>query len=206
MKQRKRKRNEDELEDERLEKARTYSTGGRVRSTSIGSFLNGMFLIGRLSAPELQEGSEAANANNNGDALTAKLGKTAKRGKFRGNCSRDILGKLCRTVRHRPDLYSTQIPFWCNRTDTQKMMQCLFLLPHELIEWLATRYDPNELTGFTNAYMQQLFDDWLRSANIKEDAVACGLWGDAATYNTRDSIFMILMNVLSGTHHKRLKY
>ena len=39
---------------------RSYATGGRKRARDVGDFLSSMYLIGRLSAPELQEGAAAA--------------------------------------------------------------------------------------------------------------------------------------------------
>ena len=35
------------------------------------------------------------------------------------------------------------------------------------------------------------------------DVAVLGLWGDSAPYNTRDSLFLCLWNVLSGLHHLR---
>ena len=43
-------------------KQRTFSGGGRQRSNTIGGFLTGMYLCGRISAPDLQEGAWGTNA------------------------------------------------------------------------------------------------------------------------------------------------
>ena len=42
---------------------RSYATGGRKRARSIGEFVSGLYLVGRLSAPEVQEGAEAASSS-----------------------------------------------------------------------------------------------------------------------------------------------
>ena len=36
-----------------------------------------------------------------------------------------------------------------------------------------------------------------------EDIACIGLWGDGAPYHTRDSLNVLIFNVLSGTHNKR---
>ena len=39
---------------------RSYATGGRKRARTAGQFLTSLYLVGRLSAPELQEGASAS--------------------------------------------------------------------------------------------------------------------------------------------------
>lgn len=40
-----------------VKKMRSYATGGRSSSSNMGQFLSSMYLAGRFSAPELQEGA-----------------------------------------------------------------------------------------------------------------------------------------------------
>ena len=49
--------------DQPCKAGRAYATGGRQRSKDIGEYLHSMFVIGRLSAPELQEGASASRAS-----------------------------------------------------------------------------------------------------------------------------------------------
>ena len=38
---------------------------------------------------------------------------------------------------------------------------------------------------------------------MQERFLSLGVWGDAAPYAHRDSLYMLLFNVISGRHHKR---
>ena len=195
---------QDEHAQGELAKARDYATGGRRKANTIGNFLSSMYLIGRLSAPELQEGCAAATSSSCHDTTVADLAKCARTGKYRANCSRDVISKMAKKCRDRPSCYSTKIPFWCDKKDRRTLMECFFLLPHEIVHWLLERsQDVTEFVGFDNERMQKIFQDWKTKAGVHTDALALGLWGDSATYNTRDSIYMILMNILSGKKHKR---
>ena len=41
------------------------------------------------------------------------------------------------------------------------------------------------------------------SVSMGDDITVVGVWGDAAKLNTRDSVYAILFNVLSGVMHAR---
>ena len=47
---------------------------------------------------------------------------------------------------------------------------------------------------------------WMNEYNIPgdgSDVLVCGLWGDAAAFHTRDSILMLISNVISGVCNER---
>ena len=82
-----------------------------------------------------------------------------------------------------------------------------FLLPHEVFYSLIT---PDNLSEFTSIGEEKpelaaRRDAWCHSMGIKDLAniVMCGLWGDSAPYSTRDSLYVLLYNCLSGRHRTR---
>ena len=49
--------------------------------------------------------------------------------------------------------------------------------------------------------------DWMNRCNIPgdgSDLLCCGLWGDGASYHTRDQLNMLLFNCLSGIYRLRM--
>ena len=85
-----------DAEDEGKTKPRSHATCGRKRARTIGEFLASMYLAGRMSAPELQEGAAAANSANAGsssDALVADLASAGASGVHRGNAHTYVVSK-----------------------------------------------------------------------------------------------------------------
>ena len=115
-------------------KTKTFSTGGRQRAFTIGQFLTGLFTIGRLSAPELQEGSAASSSSSGrADATIKKLGKAGNNGKLTGNMSRDVMTTLGKTCK-KPPIYQTKITVWDSINNRQKRELCDFQLPYETLD------------------------------------------------------------------------
>ena len=122
----------EEQADNKQLKARTLFSGGRKRAHTLGAFLTGMCLAGRLSAPEVQEAAACA-AGSSVDPVVQDIARVGGRGSHRGNCHRDLMSKLG-SRSSMPDLYSATIKFW--DTDAQKQIEdeCHILLPHEVID------------------------------------------------------------------------
>ena len=184
---------------------RSYATGGRKKhSRTIGDFLKSMYVVGRVSAPEFQEGAEAQN-NSGNDPLCAEVAKSGNKGKHRGNMSRDVISKLEKRI-DKSQLYSTNICFWDAAAQCKIYDWCYFMLPHETIDHEINKTTLDEWVGFpNNSFLERTFSDWKQRMNISaaSNTVAVGLWGDSARYNTRDSLFMLLFNVLSGVIRTR---
>ena len=65
---------------EQTDTMRTWASGGRKRSRTLGEFLTGMYLVGRMSAPELQESAEQASASGPSSSSSGALGDLGKAG------------------------------------------------------------------------------------------------------------------------------
>ena len=71
-----------------------------------------------------------------------------------------------------------------------------------------------EVTGATSEWTdlapdsshKRVLDEWKESQSIDKgcEFAAAGLWADSATCHTRDSLFLVLFNILSGVFHHRL--
>ena len=97
-----------------MSRQRTFATGGRKRARTIGQYFTSMMLIGRLSAPELQEGAAAAknSSTNSCDTLIDELAKAGNAGSQRGNCHRDVVSKLGARAEGTPQCYAAKVKFW----------------------------------------------------------------------------------------------
>ena len=107
-----------------------------------------------------------------------------------------------------PDLYATECVFWDEDAQAQVKDDIHTLIPYEFLDYEI------ECKGNTNEYvdlplvhsLNSTKRDWMSSVglNCNPDTVAlAGLWGDSAVYHTRDSLFIILFNIISGVHHQR---
>ena len=57
-----------------------------------------------------------------------------------------------------------------------------------------------------NSPWRTVKQEWMLDQGIDgsgDDLALIGIWGDAAMYHTRDSLYMSLWNVISGEYHRR---
>ena len=169
------------LEDEPSARLRTFSSGGHKRVRTLGAYFRSLYLTGRISAPEFQEGAAAGSASGSTDALVRE-----HRRRHRGNCH-DVVSKLSKRY-DKPSLHSTQISFWDTDKHERTVQTCYFLLPHQIVEWLLSKAsDMSDYFDMSNASRQRTLKAWKHNFGlIGHRGVACGLWGDAATFHTRD--------------------
>ena len=111
-----------------------------------------------------------------------------------------------------PPLYQAYLPGWDEHRSQKRMFLTNFSLPHEMLDFMV---DPSEIQrwaafedGLKN--MQQVLSEWGNSLAppvdaVSEGFVSIGLWGDAAPYAHRDSIYLLTWQVLSGiiSRHRR---
>ena len=188
-------------------KVKTHRYVGRSTEVkSIGKFLKHMYLTGRISGPELQEGSAASVHSQASDAITDKMAKVGSSGNFRGNAHRDIMRSLNKST-DRPSVYQTNICFWNTRTDSQVWEPCDFSLPHEILDYEIGKTHIDDWVGIRdNVHLQSTFENWCADVGVNSsdpDLVALGLWGDSAVIGPSESLFVLLVNCLSGIYRKR---
>ena len=188
-------------------KVKTHRVGGRSRETrSIGSFLKEMYLIGRISGPEFQEGSAASVHSEASDPIVKKVGKTGNSGAHRGNTHRDIMNTLSKTS-DRPQVYETDICFWDARNASQVWQPCDFLLPHEILDYEIGKGRLEDWSSIrNNIHLQSTFEKWCGDVGLNSsdpDVLALGMWGDSAVIGHSESLFVLLINCLSGIVNKR---
>ena len=134
---------------EDVEKQRSYASGGRKRARSTGGFLTSLYAIGRLSAPELQEGASCVGGH---DALCEDLAASGNGGTLRGNVHRDVIRRLGRVKDSLPKVNATRISLWDPDLGKKILDTAHFLLPSEffdlqvakkharLLDWLCRRW------------------------------------------------------------------
>lgn len=186
------------------DKVKTHRVAGRMKSTNTGDFLKSLYLVGRLTGGEVQEGAEAAGSHS--DALCTKLAKVGAAGAHRGNCHRDImsiLGKGC----DRPEVYETDVWFWDAKRKEPVQKACHFLLVSEMMDYYVGRSNIEDWVGIRdNPHLQSTFETWCKAGGINHsdaDITALGMWGDSAVISVSESLFILLVNCLSGIYRKR---
>lgn len=198
---------DEELAEPPPVKLKTHRAGGRnTENISIGSFLKEMYLIGRISAPEFQEGSAASVNSQADDPITKKVSRTGASGAHRGNAHRDIMVHLGKQS-DRPEVYETDICFWDSNTESQVWLPCDFLLPHEVMDYEIGKGRLEDWSRLrNNPHLQSTFDEWCAGVGLNSsdpDVLAFGLWGDSAVISAKESLFVLLFNCLSGICNRR---
>ena len=188
-------------------KVKTPRFGGRpTEAKSIGRFLKDMYLIGRISGPEFQEGAAASIHSDATDALAKRVSKAGHTGGHRGNAHRDIMRQLNKST-DRPQVYESDVVFWDARANRQVLQPCDFLLPHEILDHEISKSRINDWVGLgRNISLQSTFEDWCADVGLNSsdpDLLALGMWGDSAVIGPSESLFVLLVNCLSGICHKR---
>ena len=187
--------------------------GGRARkkTKTIGGFLQNMFLAGRLSGPEVQEGCQAAESSHCRDEVVSDLVSAGASGAHRGNVHRDLLSKMGKRS-NSTQVYSRRAPFWNTETHEQYYDDMYFNLIHEKLDDVVSNTSVDEWTSVDEGSgTKHLIDEWKTNVGLngnqlevdEQPIAALGLWGDSATYFTRDQLVVMLFNVLSGVHHTR---
>ena len=194
--------------DEPPAKLKTHRYGGRDRRPGqcIGDFLKGLYKIGRITSPEFQEGCEADSSRVGSDPLSQKIAKSGSSGRNKGVCHRDIMKTLGRQS-DRPQVYDTDIDFWDSQTQSKVRQPCHFLLPSEILDYEARKSGIENWVGIhDNACLQSTYETWCHSVGLTHsdpDILALGMWGDSAVISPSESLFILLINCLSGICHQR---
>ena len=104
----------------------------------------------------------------------------------------------------KAEIYAAPVKFWDCIEGKQIEDEMYFLAPHETLAKEVT--EPHEWTSLPEdgAY-SGLISDWKTREKIVggDEFVGVGLWADSATYHTRDSLYLVLFNILTGVHQMR---
>ena len=191
----------------------TESSNRTIDTAPVDDLLRGLLKKGRMSAPDVQEASQQIVSILPGASSTSSASSTSildwagagAGGTRPGNTSRDITTQMSKTSTMAP-IYASPVTFWDPLKCESYKDDVYFLLPHETLK--------AEVTGATSEWTdlapdsshKRVLDELKESQSIDKGCgfAAAGLWADSATYHTRDSLFLVLFNILSGVFHHRL--
>ena len=179
----------------------------RQAGTLPSDFAYTMFKTGRISAPETQELAESVTtvASSSSDVRSTEYAAAGGPRRLTGNMSRDLLRSMGKRSK-LPPVYQARIPFWDAVRSEKYMDVCNFLLPHELLFYVAESLGLEQLLHIrNNVHLENTFNTWKLANGLADvlSVLALGLWGDSATFFTRDSLYVMLLNIISGEHHTR---
>ena len=167
------------------------------------AFLHKLWKKGKISTADLQEGASTTAAIDRNCADWAKIGASGARA---SHCQRDFITLLGKKS-NLPDLYVANAPMWDHRLKKPIQGKLYFLLPFEI---LANTISDSNLQSFAaipdgQEGLLRTLEGWCQRTHSAPDGktLALGIWGDSAPFHTRDSLFLMLWNILSGGHHKR---
>ena len=174
--------------------------------SSTDQVLKGFLKKGKLQATEVQDLSAKMVQNGDKSMLVNKC-SAAGGGSQKKNMARDVMRAATKDSL-KPDVYSTTCTFWDSATNSKIEDEIHTLIPYESIDnqvgddgniddWCSLRPDHP---------LRQVKQDWMEEQGVPgdgEDVGLVGIWGDAAPFHTRDALYLVLINIISGIFHQR---
>jgi hypothetical protein len=114
------------------------------------------------------------------------------------NARRDVISKTAKHSKHAP-LYSSKITLWDEQNSRPIKDDAYFLLIHEELDHMYADVPPGDLCEVApGGAMETRMNKWKEATNFGAgDAAGFGVWGDAGAFSTRDSLFILLWNVIT---------
>ena len=107
-----------------------------------------------------------------------------------------------------PGTYQAYLTGWDVKSGQQRKISVSFSSPHELLNHYVSEENISDWSSFS-AEQQNLKDTlgfWGERVGVRaleERFLSLGVWGDAAPYAHRDTVYLMLWNVVTGKKHKR---
>jgi hypothetical protein len=178
-----------------------------------------LFLAGRLTSQELNEAAYSAsyairNPDDEQCDLLEDWAAAGAQGAIVRNLHRDLQRSMVKNSSY-PHVYEASIPFWDRVKNKQYNDTMFFLLPYEVIQGELSKLGPaaiDELYCRSRKGLGLVISDWCKRVNLSDanemgNVLGFGAWGDSAPINNRDSLYLVLFNVVTGTsNHKRHRF
>ena len=183
--------------------------------SAVTNFLSGQYKSGRLTAKEFAEGARAECEDTEApNPVASRVAAAAPTKKYRTNAgerldTRNTSRGIQRAFKSRskglPEAYTFSCPLWDVTGATSVDEEVSMILPHDLMDNLPEgsefeycSYDATQQGLYTDlrewGYRTEVdIDDGVPTAGL-------ALWGDAAPYQARDSIYLLVLTILSGQH------
>ena len=171
------------------------------RKSSSSRLMKRWFSTGKLSAPNVQTMAEAECGEGVKNTFVRKLSKAGNTGKNK-NTSQDIM-RQCLKHSTAPMPYGTDVTMWDLDQNCKIKQEMYFMVGYETMDnKIGPTGDISKYTGISkdNPYYN-VRQEWLHRKNFTGDpnsVIGVGIWGDAAKFYNRDSVYLILFNCISG--------
>lgn len=171
------------------------------------------YTAGKVTATDLLVGAQAAGSAG-GDLQTLPKPKAQKKRKRRGKLQVDsrhssrTVQRFLRKTANLPPPYMTTIPMWDHKLNKQIQGKIKLYPIHESLDRVVAEGAEAEWGSFDES--QASFRTGLEEWGSRVGATLAGiwmclaLWGDAAPYTHKDSIYLLTCRVLNGSHRTRV--
>ena len=185
--------------------------------SELGRYFANLYGEGLLPARHIAEGASASSRDHHGDVAedvarlaSARPTKLRKRGDVCRPDSRHASRGVQRALAHHsrlPETFRFDCPLWDRVAGVPVTEKVAILLPHQLLDTQippGMEYEYCDCSDFQQGLAGEL-EEWKQSVGFQPDGrpvAALALWGDAAPYSQRDSLYMLVLTILSGEHRK----
>ena len=184
------------------------------KSKSITGVIKKHFKKGTFTAADVQEAAEATiRRTGSADPSLQSWFRAGAGGNRRKNICRDIKRSMMRnsSFKGAPPLYGTHGIFWDEDKGEQIRDEMYLQAPHEYIDHLLNTKPIEELIAKPSASTECTEVDrrmhaWARSQNIdpQEPILGFGIWADSAPHTKKDSVYLILIQIITGIYASRM--
>ena len=169
-----------------------------------------IFKKGRISAKGVQGTSAAivqvADSSASSSSQIADWATAGGEGSREKNMSRGVINNMGKHSAY-PEVYASPCTFWDKASQSQVKDDMHYLLVHEVLDYQIGDDPIEEWTELPLGHpLHTTKKDWMVDVGASgdgQDIAMAGWWGDSAVYNTRDSLYVVLFNIISGIHHAR---
>ena len=115
------------------------------------------------------------------------------------NARRDVISNMAKHSKHAP-LYSSKITLWDEKNSRPIKVDAYFFCSY-MRNWITCTLTCRQVTSARwrlGGAMETRMNKWKEATNFGAgDAAGFGVWGDAGAFSTRDSLFILLWNVIT---------
>ena len=159
-----------------------------------------------MNREEVLQARGASSSSSHSVVGARDWARAGARGTLPGNLSRDVISKMGKQSGY-PQVYSTGCTFWDEDANAPIEDDMHFMVAHEVLDHEISDAAVDDWVKLpVDHSLNNTKAEWMQEVGMHgdgHDVCMFGVWADAAVYHTRDSLNLILFNVISGCYQQR---